>query len=161
MTIISSKPFSRPSPLSAAPSAAVPEPSSPVEDTADLSVLRSFGSTAAVLIEPPHAVISWYGEVDLATAPDCRRSAEEAMAYGPKVVLLDLRAVDFMDSTGLAIIGLLLGRCRDTGGSLMLVEPAPTVCTVLRITGFLNAVSVVRADELPADLGRLLPQEAA
>ena len=160
MTVISSRPFSRPSSLAAVPSAAIPEPSSSAEGTADISV-RSFGASAAVVVQPPSAVISWYGEVDLATAQDCRRSAEEALAYGPDAVVVDLRSVDFMDSSGLAIVGMLVGRCRDTGASLVLVEPTSTVCTVLRITGFLSAVSVVSADELPADLRALLPHEAA
>jgi anti-anti-sigma regulatory factor len=58
-------------------------------------------------------------------------------------------------------VGLLLGRCRDSGGSLILVGPTPTVCTVLRITGFLSAVSVLSVDELPADLRQLMPRESA
>jgi anti-anti-sigma factor len=124
-------------------------------------VLRSFGATAAVVVQPPHAVISWYGEVDLATAPDCRRSAEEALAYGPDVVVVDLRSVEFMDSSGLAIVGLLVGRCRDTGASLVLVEPTPDGLHRPADHRLPRRRQRVPADELPADLRQLLPQEAA
>jgi anti-anti-sigma factor len=46
-------------------------------------------------------VIVLVGELDLASAPELERELREAEASGPTRVLIDLRGLGFMDSTGL------------------------------------------------------------
>jgi anti-anti-sigma factor len=63
-------------------------------------------------------VISLSGELDLASAPDLERELQEAEAGRPARVLIDLRGLAFMDSTGLQ--ALLRARERATGADYTL-----------------------------------------
>lgn len=66
------------------------------------------GLDISVSAEPTAIVIAVRGELDLAMAPRLVERFEEALRGGPERVVLDLRAVAFTDSTGLAA----LIRCR-------------------------------------------------
>src|SRR5947209_16994165 len=54
------------------------------------------------------AVLRLAGELDMATAPEVDLAIEAACEAAPSEVLVDLRALDFIDSAGLA--ALLRGR---------------------------------------------------
>lgn len=59
-------------------------------------------------------VIKLSGEIDHHTAPRIKRGLDEAFdKHKPKLIVLDLSGVSFMDSSG---IGLLLGRYRPGTG---------------------------------------------
>src|SRR5450432_2023644 len=61
------------------------------------------------------------GEVDIATAPDLERALLAAEARGRSVVL-DLRALDFIDSSGVHVIIAAHHRARQRGRRLALVR---------------------------------------
>ena len=71
------------------------------------------------------------GEVDLATAPHL----EEALAniWTESEVLLDLRDLTFMDSSGVSAI-LAFARSRNGGGPLVIVNPAAEIERLFELT---------------------------
>ena len=81
------------------------------------------------------ALISLTGELDLsATAPleeEVERLAEEE---GVRRVVLDLRELEFMDSTGLRMVALAERRLRSAECELVLVRGADAVQRVFAIT---------------------------
>lgn len=87
------------------------------------------------------ALIRLSGELDVASAPRLRQGVLDLLArpdvtngHGPTVVL-DLRDVDFVDSTGLGVMVGLLKRLRSDGGELVLRGVRPTTSKVLEMTG--------------------------
>ena len=82
-------------------------------------------------------VVRLIGEIDMATAPTLQRYLELV----PTVRVLDVRAVTFIDSSGLSV---LLRAHRDRPGSepLILRSPTSAVCRVLEITGLIDVFRV-------------------
>jgi anti-sigma B factor antagonist len=76
------------------------------------------------------------GELDLATAPDLEAVLLAPLKAGGQVVL-DLRPLEFMDSTGVRVIVAAHVAGQEAGGGLVLVQtdPAGPVGRVLEISG--------------------------
>ena len=55
------------------------------------------------------------GELDVFTSPRLRDALEEAMPTGSEALVLDLRGLSFLDSSGLAVILGVNERCRSRG----------------------------------------------
>ena len=51
-------------------------------------------------------LVDVWGEVDLGTLPHLQRVLDEALGTGPKALIIDLRKVTFIDSSG---VGALIG----------------------------------------------------
>jgi anti-sigma B factor antagonist len=83
---------------------------------------------------PGVIVVSVIGEVDMATAPRLRQALVEATGAGGDRVVVDLGAVDFLDSTGLGVLLGALKRIRGVGGELALARAAPQVVKVFEVT---------------------------
>ena len=84
---------------------------------------------------PDVTIVAPAGEIDLATAPLLREGLERAEARAPSGLVIDLRGVAFIDSTG---IGELVGchrRCRDQDRALAFVVPEGTIRKILGVTG--------------------------
>lgn len=81
-------------------------------------------------------VVTARGELDLATAPALEEVLLPALQGGGSVVL-DLRPLEFMDSTGVRVIVAAHVASGESGGSLVLVrtDPAGPVGRVLEISG--------------------------
>ncbi|HZN71552.1 MAG TPA: STAS domain-containing protein [Micromonosporaceae bacterium] len=75
------------------------------------------------------------GELDLLTASDLAAVAEERIAAGDRSLVLDLSALTFCDSTGLATFVWIRNLLQDEGGRLALATPTPMVRRVLDVTG--------------------------
>jgi len=73
------------------------------------------------------------GELDLAAAPEVERKLREHERDGA-VLLLDLRGVKFMDSTGLRVILSADSRARRDDRKLVLVRGPEAVHRVFRLT---------------------------
>lgn len=76
-------------------------------------------------------VVSVAGEVDMATAPELR----EWLAQTGGHVIVDLRAVSFLDSSGIGALVEASSRLVEAGGDLRLRKPQPIVRQVLEVTG--------------------------
>jgi anti-sigma B factor antagonist len=82
------------------------------------------------------------GEVDLAAAPELRTCLAELADVGVRHLVVDLRRVTFLDSTG---VGVLVAAARrlggaDPAGSLRLACTNERVLRVLRLTGVLGVL---------------------
>jgi len=75
------------------------------------------------------------GELDVATADQLRHALLERVPAGVDV-FLDISAVDFIDSTGLAAVIEALHRARESGAQLMLRgDLQPQARRLLELTG--------------------------
>jgi len=93
----------------------------------DLSVaIRSEGSRTVVAVS---------GEIDVYTAPKLREHLIDLVASGQYQLIVDLEAVDFLDSTGLGVLVGGLKRVRSHDGSLHLVCSQDRILKIFRITG--------------------------
>jgi anti-sigma B factor antagonist len=101
------------------------------------------------------AVLRLAGEIDTACRKECLAAAREAVQSGAGEILVDLRDVTFMDSTGMSALALLLRGATRTP-RVLLLEPQPVVVTSLRVSGLLDAVEVVTFGEVPPQARRLL-----
>lgn len=73
------------------------------------------------------------GELDLDTAEELERALSIALASEAERVVIDLRDLEFMDSSGLRTI---TAACRgDQGGRLSLVPGPPAVQGVFNVSG--------------------------
>ena len=82
-----------------------------------------------------YAILSPQGEIDFATGPQLKDAITETMAGGDVNLIIDLLAVDFIESTGL---GALIGgrrRAYSLKGSLSLVCTEQQMLKIFRITG--------------------------
>jgi len=94
----------------------------------------------------PHAwqlVVS--GDLDASTAELFNAAIDDVIERGAQLVVLDLTAVDFLDSTGLGVLVGALKRVRTHDGDLSLVCDEPRILKVFEITG-LTKVFAMYAD---------------
>lgn len=90
---------------------------------------------------PGTAVITPTGSFDVYSAPDARSLLLDAINEGRYRQVVDLSGVDFIDSTGLAVIVGAAKRARTHGGVLALVVDLDSrVGKALRITGLHKAI---------------------
>jgi anti-sigma B factor antagonist len=79
-------------------------------------------------------VVVLRGDLDVATAPDLRETLVEVIDEGARIVI-DMQAVEFLDSAGLGILVGGLKRARARGGDLELVCSNSEVLKPLELTG--------------------------
>ena len=88
------------------------------------------------------AVLSVTGEVDVYTAPKFRERLIELVSEGKYQIIVDLQAVDFLDSTGLGVLVGGLKRLRSHDGDLMLVCTQARIVKVFEITGLTKVFKI-------------------
>jgi anti-sigma B factor antagonist len=84
------------------------------------------------------AVLRTAGEIDAYSAPQLREQVIKLLADGTRHIIVDLRDVEFLDSTGLGALVGSLKRLREQDGSLALVATAGKILTVFRVTGLIR-----------------------
>ena len=82
------------------------------------------------------------GELDFGSASSMSRYLGELDAGG--TLVLDLRDLEFMDSSGLAAILAARQRAAIAGGTLHLIEPTGNVRALLERTGLLAVLAATR-----------------
>ena len=96
-----------------------------------------FGSSAAEVGRDPDATrIVLTGDLDMSTVPRARTIVEAACAGNPGTVVLDLSAIDFVDSHGFQLLAATHQALTDNGCILVLIPPQGPVRRVFEITGF-------------------------
>jgi anti-anti-sigma factor len=90
------------------------------------------------------AVVVIRGELDLATAPDLETAIQERLDDGQDVVV-DLRELDFMDSTGLRVLVAAHARVEGTEQRFLIVRPLPgaPIERILAVAGVEQVLDVV------------------
>ena len=85
------------------------------------------------------------GEIDHHSAVGARTEIDEKiLATRAERVLLELSAVEFMDSSGLGLIMGRLALVKQYGGTLAVLDPSPAVLKIMRLAGMERMVSVLR-----------------
>lgn len=87
-------------------------------------------------------VISVGGEIDVYTAPKLRDTVTELVGAGAYDLVIDLAAVEFLDSTGLGVLVGGLKKVRANDGSLSLVCDQERLLKIFRITGLAKVFDI-------------------
>ena len=87
-----------------------------------------------ILVVGHASVVSLRGEVDIATASKVRAALDAARGDG--AIVLDLRGVDFIDTSGLRVIVSERQRARTDGYAFAVVRGSSQVQRLLEIAGF-------------------------
>ncbi len=90
--------------------------------------------SAVVTSDGAEAVVAVTGELDLASAGHLEHDVRELYIAGVKSVAIDLRHVEFMDSTGLRVLLTLRNTARREGHPLILVPGPPQVQRIFELT---------------------------
>ena len=88
------------------------------------------------------SVLAVSGEVDVATVPRLREQLHSLVAQGDRCIVVDLDAVDFLDSTGLGVLVGALKRVRSSGGDLQLICTQPRIRKVFEVTGLTKVFNI-------------------
>lgn len=92
-------------------------------------------------------VIALSGELDLASGAALEEAFERVFASDTNLVVIDLRGLEFMDSTGLSIIVKAHQTVEDRDLRLYVVNGPPQVQRLLSLTGVAERVSLIDAPE--------------
>ena len=92
---------------------------------------------------PDGVQIALSGELDLASAARLEDELKSIEGSNPGVVVLDLQALSFMDSSGLRALLAADARARERGGRLVIVRGDERVQRVLRITRLDERLEIV------------------
>lgn len=80
-------------------------------------------------------IVAVGGEIDVYTAPKLRDRITELVAEGIYTIVIDMEAVEFLDSTGLGVLVGGLKKVRAHDGSLELICTQDRLLKIFRITG--------------------------
>ena len=90
----------------------------------------------------PQTVVAVEGEIDVSSVDGLRDRLAELLDRDRTDLVIDLRAVRFMDSTGLGLLVGTLKKVRLAGGQLQLVIDSERLLKVFRITALLQVFTV-------------------
>jgi anti-sigma B factor antagonist len=96
-------------------------------------------------------IIAVSGELDLASSPALQEELDRAS--DSDMMIIDLRELDFMDSTGLSVLVRAHQRAEEQGRRLAMVKGPQQVQRLLSLTGVADRLTVVDRPE------ELLPEE--
>ena len=94
-------------------------------------------------------VISVSGELDLASSPALEEELERVAQSDVQLVVVDLRNLEFMDSTGLSVLVRAHQRAEENGRRLGLVNGSQQVQRLLTLTGVADRLMLT---DVPAEL---------
>jgi anti-sigma B factor antagonist len=89
------------------------------------------------------------GELDLLSSPALEQALDAVAELDADLIIVDLRELDFMDSTGLHVIVEAQHRTRESGQSFALIRGGEQVQRLFDLTGLADALTIVDSpDEL-------------
>ena len=92
-------------------------------------------------------VISVSGELDLASSPALEEELERVAQSDAQLVVVDLRGLEFMDSTGLSVLVRAHQRAEEHGRRLGLVNGSQQVQRLLTLTGVADRLTLTDVPE--------------
>jgi anti-sigma B factor antagonist len=92
-------------------------------------------------------VLAVSGELDLASAPALEEELEKVINGGSGTVIVDLRDLEFIDSTGLSVLVKAHQRAQESDCSFGLVRGGAQVQRLLSLTGLEDRLAVVETPE--------------
>jgi anti-anti-sigma factor len=84
-------------------------------------------------------------EIDSIWVADHSRQFDPIWQDPPDVVVLDISAVTFMDSTGIGLVARFVRTCPDAADSVYLLEPNDLATRSLDAVGLLDFMTVIRS----------------
>ncbi|MHB8995819.1 MAG: STAS domain-containing protein [Armatimonadota bacterium] len=87
------------------------------------------------------------GELDAYTGPQLREELTQAADSGKKWLLLDMSAVQYIDSVGLGILVGATKRLTEKHGDVAVIAPRPNVLRVFEVSGTRELLNVVESLE--------------
>ena len=99
--------------------------------------------------------VSLYGDIDFGNSPSVRETIRDALGRStPTGIRVDLGAVTFLDSSGIAVLVVVHRLASSTGAAYGVVNASPAVYEHLRLTGLAELFGVTRPGENPDSTGR-------
>lgn len=86
-------------------------------------------------LEPERGRLILSGELDIASAPQVEIAADAILAQRVRELIIDLRALTFIDSSGLRTLIVLNDRAAGEGWTFALIGPPSPSLSVFEITG--------------------------
>lgn len=99
------------------------------------------------------SVIAVRGELDLASSPELEQQLNRVSGTETGLLVIDLRELEFMDSTGLSIIVGTHQRLAEEGCPVSLVRGTQQVQRLLDLTGVADRLRLVDTPEEVLDGG--------
>jgi anti-sigma B factor antagonist len=100
-------------------------------------------------IDAQTTVVAVEGEIHVSTAPEFSQLLTASISAGKIYMVIDMTAVEFIDSTGLSVLLNALRRVTRAGGRLALVCSNPTVLRLFEVTR-LDSTFEIRPKLAPA-----------
>lgn len=94
------------------------------------------------------AVITAIGEIDVYDAPELRKVFVDLVQEERYRLVLNMDAVDFLDSTGLMVVVGGLKRVRPHNGTMAVVCNVERILKIFRITGIIHVLHVFRDEQI-------------
>ena len=99
--------------------------------------------TVDIDARPEGCVAALTGELDLSTVEQLEREVDAATNGSPEVLALDLRALEFVDSSGLRLILRLHDRQVQAGNRLVVVNNRANIARLFGLTGTDKRLEIV------------------
>ena len=90
---------------------------------------------AELTAPPPPPVVPLPAEIDMANADDIGQQLAAAFTPGVRVVIADMTATTFCDSTGINTLLRASRRATANGSELRVLRPCPRVLRVMEVLG--------------------------
>ena len=107
---------------------------------------RSFQVTEE-LLAPSVLVLTVFGELDIATAPELRTCLTTAYEQGITRLVVDLRSLSFLDSVAVATLLQARSRLGDEGRMGVVVDPDSYIRLILEVAGMPRCLDIVETRE--------------
>ena len=101
-------------------------------------------------------IVHLVGTLDYAAAQEAQRELAVVAADSPRAVVLDLAALEYLDSSGITVLLSARMSIRAAGGLVLMTNASPRIRRVLEITNVFPGVPLFRSRaELDAYLAKL------
>jgi anti-sigma B factor antagonist len=115
-----------------------------------LDVRRNTPLTTEIRGSKQHALVILTGELDVSTAGRLYEELAALTREGMIHVALDLRDLEYIDSTGISVLIAEHKRTAAAGGELIILMPHRQVRRVFEVSGLMEIFDVLPKDDAPA-----------
>jgi len=113
-------------------------------------------------IDDSTAIIDFHGELDNYTASRAKETLRAWLDEGYLHLILNLRCLDFIDSTGLSVLISTVRRAHELHGTIRMVSPVYHVRRIFEITRLTLAFPIdASSEEALASIRRATAQQQA
>jgi anti-sigma B factor antagonist len=124
--------------------------------------MESIVSIASTSFSINRLIVTVHGDLDAHAAPALGDVLLAAVDCQEHTVLVDLAAVDFIDSSGLTVLLSAQRRLGRTGGWLLAVDPSASVLRMLEMTALDKAIPIIRREQtMPCSTPPIFPARHA